>query len=235
MLPHSNLGGIMVQEEADCCVCFERVDFGETGADEVTIPIFMWSDDPLPLEFWEGMPNEPGSELLLAANYSAEKQWNTYKPNTFKLPRRLRGLHDFTIRFNHKLHLHGFQFKRIEKAYDTIRAVDNNLIYGDSYTVTPVMVERIGNNVSLEFTNMDFGDGGCARIVISGRSHGQANTIHVRFTGDGEDIKQIVEFPVNADVTERSFGLTPVRGKKKVTFVFMPGSNFDFEWFRFER
>jgi beta-galactosidase len=33
----------------------------------------------------------------------------------------------------------------------------------------------------------------------------------------------------------RSFSFEPVRGKRKVSFVFLPGSRFDFASFRFGR
>ena len=32
---------------------------------------------------------------------------------------------------------------------------------------------------------------------------------------------------------EKTFTLPPITGKKKVSFVFLPGCNFDFKWFRF--
>ena len=34
---------------------------------------------------------------------------------------------------------------------------------------------------------------------------------------------------------EKTFELEKITGKQKVTFIFFPGCNFDFQWFRFER
>lgn len=45
-----------------------------------------------------------------------------------------------------------------------------------------------------------------------------------------------IVYPKNADsYEERTFALQDVTGKKKVSFAFLPGSNFDFSYFRFEK
>jgi beta-galactosidase len=82
---------------------------------------------------------------------------------------------------------------------------------------------------------MDFGEAGASRIVICGRSPIDRNTIHIRFAGpDGEQARAI-EFTASNGYEERVFELEPLAGVRDVTFVFLPGSRFDFGWFRFER
>ena len=93
-------------------------------------------------------------------------------------------------------------------------------------------IEQIGNNVSLEFTDMNFGETGTDSIVICGRTPLQQNTIQLRFT-DGAT--QVLPFPYSEEYTELRFPLEQVTGEQKVTFVFLPGCNFDFKWFRFEK
>ena len=44
----------------------------------------------------------------------------------------------------------------------------------------------------------------------------------------------MIEFTHTDIVEEKTFNIKPVKGKNKVTFVFLPGSNFDFDWFKFE-
>jgi beta-galactosidase len=96
------------------------------------------------------------------------------------------------------------------------------------------MVEGIGNNVSLEFENIDFTNKGAGRLIICGRSHIDKNTINIRFDNiDGGSI-QMVEFPKSVKYRECVFDLERITGIQKVTFIFLPGSNFDFGWFRFE-
>ncbi|HOB19481.1 MAG TPA: glycoside hydrolase family 2 TIM barrel-domain containing protein [Candidatus Atribacteria bacterium] len=228
-------GGICTFGDRQNLIGFRKVDFGEIGSDEITIPIFTHSSDPLPIEIWENMPGEPGAELLAKVFYQAESQWNVYQARTFRLPRRLKGLTTLCIVIDHmKLYLQGFVFKKYEKAYETLPARSAGRIYGDAYKVGEEAVENIGNNVVLEFEDMDFGDRGFSRIVICGRSHTEKNTINILFSGEGGDIKQAVEFDHSEDYVEREFTLNSVTGRQKVSFVFLPGSSFDFKWFRFE-
>ena len=56
-------------------------------------------------------------------------------------------------------------------------------------------ITGIGNNVSLEFDHMDFGEDGFEKLLICGRTPLEKNTIHVRFLDrNGIEIKQIAEF-----------------------------------------
>ena len=80
---------------------------------------------------------------------------------------------------------------------------------------------------------MDFGTEGTGELMIRGRAGESGNTIHVRFFNDTDEIKQIVEFPASSEYTTQSFSIGTVKGKWDVTFVFLPGSCFDFESFRF--
>ena len=80
---------------------------------------------------------------------------------------------------------------------------------------------------------MDFGDEGCSRIQIVGRAPKEDNPIHIRFANGQEEIKQVVSFPQSEDYMAVTLELENVKGKWDVSFVFMPGSCFDFESFRF--
>jgi beta-galactosidase len=86
---------------------------------------------------------------------------------------------------------------------------------------------------------MDFGEEGASSIVINGRG-AQSNSVHVVFDGtDGEEIKQLVEFPAESAFTEHRFLLRTapdgvIRGRQTVSFVFLPGTMFDLRSFRFE-
>ena len=93
-------------------------------------------------------------------------------------------------------------------------------------------IEQIGNNVSLEFADMDFGAEGTDGIVICGRTPLQHNTIQLRFS-NGET--QVLPFPHSGEYREMRFPIQKVTGEQKVTFVFLPGCKFDFKWFRFEK
>ena len=56
----------------------------------------------------------------------------------------------------------------------------------------------------------------------------------MRFKTETGDSVQVVEVPGSADYTEQTFDIEPLDGFGAVEFIFMPGSNFDFAWFRFE-
>ena len=115
----------------------------------------------------------------------------------------------------------------------SLGALEADDIYGDSFVRGESAVEEIGNNVSLVFTDMDFGERRTKGIAICGRAPKGSNTIHVRFFDGQEEQKQIVEFPACGEYQEYSFPLEPIGGKWEVNFVFLPGSCFDFRYFRF--
>ncbi|WP_090237123.1 hypothetical protein [Fictibacillus solisalsi] len=72
-------------------------------------------------------------------------------------------------------------------------------------------------------------------VVPNGHSTIDKNTIHIRFENADGESRQMVEFSHSNGDDERVFNLEKVTGIQKVTFVFLPGSNFDFNWFRFEQ
>lgn len=233
-LGNGNERGVSTLREGDSYVGFKGVDFGEYGSDEITLPIFELEGKPFPIEIWEGMPDDEGSEMVAEVIYDKGTKWNTYIDATYKLPRRFKGV--TTICFvlhEHKLHIKGFVFKKLDKAYEKLWAKENNAIYGDSFTITENAIEKIGNNVSLVYKNMDFGETGFSKLIICGRSEIEKNTINVRFNGEGGEVKQLAEFNHSDGYVEREFKLDSVKGMQEVTFVFLPGSQFDFKWFKF--
>lgn len=225
--------GASTAREGFTAVGYSGLDFGDYGSDEITVSIFANTNDPQFIQFWEGLPEEEGSELLYDGVYHKQSQWQVFQPETYKLKRRLRGQTTLSICTKSSMELGGFSFTKVNKAFEQLRVVENKQIYGDSFTVTEKAIEGIGNNVSLEYTDMDFGEQGVSRITICGRTPLANNTIHVRFVGE-ESVNQIVEFPHEDEYTVHSFDLQPVKGVQKVVFVFLPGCDFDFEWFQFE-
>lgn len=214
-------------------VGYAGLDFGDYGSDEITVSVFANSNDPQFIQFWEGMPGDEGSQLLYDGVYHKQSKWQVFQPEIYKLKKRLRGQTTLCICTKSSMELGGFRFTRINKAFARLYVVENRRIYGDSFTVTERAIEGIGNNVSMEYEDMDFGEKGVSRITICGRTRLAKNTIHVRFTGE-ESVNQIVEFPHEEEYTAHSFDLQTVKGPHKVVFVFLPGCDFDFEWFRFE-
>ena len=212
-------------------VSFDLVDFGADGADTIHLPIFSFATE-LPIEVWEGKGTT--GELLGRFIYKHESIYNTYSENVFTLSHRLFGLHTITIAFETDLYLHGFYFDKTPKAFAKLRALDAQLITGDSFTRTEEAVEKIGNNVNLDFDNMNFGDNGADSLVICGKSNTPNNTINIKFFAeDGTSSTQVIEFIHTDDYEEKTFSLQKITGRQKISFVFLPGSDFDFKWFKF--
>lgn len=209
---------------------FNNVDFGTDGADTVTVPIFSF-DTELPLELWDGCPD--GGRKLLSCTYTAPSIYNAYSDNTFVLPERLFGVHSIAIATKTRLSLQGFRFEKSAKAFAKLRAGSSDSITGDAFTRTTESVAGIGNNVSLVFEYMDFGAAGTDCLTICGRTHNENDTITVRFTGGDNTETRVIEFPFSGAYEEKTFPFDAVRGMRTVTFVFLPGSSFDFKWFRF--
>ncbi|MBH1939967.1 DUF4982 domain-containing protein [Mobilitalea sibirica] len=231
---NGNEKGIATSRDGETQVGFHDIDFGSYGSDIITIPIFALSSDEYTLQIWEGMPGEEGSELLADVIYQKESKWNVYQEETYRLSKRLKGITSLCFVLRQKVHIKGFSFEKKNRAFEQNMAVECDHIYGDTYRLTNQGVEGIGNNVSLLFDDMDFNDNGISRIIIYGRSPIDKNTIHVRFSNSDGEINQLVDFTHSNEYEERIFELDNVTGITNVAFIFLPGSNFDFGWFRFE-
>lgn len=236
--------GISNRKSGPTWVSFDKVDFGADGADTIHLPIFSFATE-LEIKVWDGKGTGNQSVCLGSFMYRHESIYNTYSENVFTLNCRLFGVHTITISYETDLYLHGFYFDKTPKAYARLRALDANLITGDTFTRTAEAVEGIGNNVNLDFSDMDFGlatgdntnnsSTGATSITICGKSNTENNTINLKcFSEDGTCITQVIEFPHTDNFEEKDFVLTPINGKQKISFVFLPGTNFDFKWFRFK-
>lgn len=247
-------GGVYITGNERTTITFQHVDFGDYGSDEIHLPIFSFSDS-LPIEVWQGIPNltdkqenthipaVPGTksdqgECLLSDTYRAKSWYNHYQENTFRLSKRLKGTQDITIVVypEIKMSLQGFYFTEIQKAYARLHASDNTNVTGDTFTVDGDAIRDIGNNVTIQFQNMHFDDGGFRAVTICGRSHIAMNTLHVRFTpadGSGETINQVIDFPYSDDPQTLTFDLDAVYGHYHLNLIFLPGCKFDLEWLQF--
>ena len=233
-LGNGNERGIATSGEEISHIGFKGVDFGEYGSDMVTIPIFVLDDGPFPLEIWQGMPGEKNSEALAKVVYHKPSVWNVYQEETYALSKKLKGVATICFVVYRKAHIKGFIFQKFEKAFQKISAMECNRIYGDFYQIKEDAVENIGNNVSLEFDNMDFGKDGVSKIAIHGRSRIPKNAIHLRFSGQSGEETRMVEFPYSKEYITLEFPIEKIQGEQKAGFIFLPGSKFDFKWFQFK-
>ena len=230
---NGNERGITFSRTARSWVAFRQLDFGEAGGDTLTMDVFEMSNIPTPIRFWKGIPYAPGSRMIGERIYDKPSKWNVYQPETFHLDEVLTGRDVLGIELQCKIHVKGFTFHHRSRAWDRIGARHFSAVYGDRFSLTDEAVEGIGNNVSLVFRSLDFGTLGFTGVAIRGKSKLENNTIHLRFEGEDGQQRRVVEFPGSDDWTEVTFPLEPVYGKQDVTFLFLPGCDFDFMEFRF--
>ncbi|MBR2529222.1 MAG: DUF4982 domain-containing protein [Blautia sp.] len=236
-----NERGITTSRTDTSWVAYQDLDFGRIGANTLTMDIFELTGDPTPIRFWQGIPYEKDSLLLGERIYHHSPIWNVYQAECFTLDRILTGSTTFAIELHRKIHLKGFLFHRRSRAWDSLKAVQADAVFGDSYTIQTDVITRIGNNVSLVYRDMDFGEKGCAGIVLRGRSPLADNTIHLLFRSrnpeEGQDEntrRRVIEFSGCEEWEEKEFSLEPIYGMQEVTFLFLPGSCFDLDCFRFK-
>lgn len=233
-LTNGNERGMATARDGRSVIGFERIDFGDFGSDEIILPIFALDGEQFPIEIWEGNPDDENASLLTVVTYQKPSIWNVYQEETYKLPKRLKGITTLSFVLNRKIHLKGFYFTFINKAYHQLSILDYTSLYGDSFTQTDSAIEDIGNNVSIVFDHMNFGENSFKKLTLYGHSPLDKNTIQIRFQGKEGEVTQLIEFEHSKDYVERTFELAPVTGEQTVTFVFLPGCQFDFKWFRFQ-
>lgn len=231
---NGNERGVATARDGRTTVTFDNVDFGDFGSDEITLPIFELGGNAIKIEIWEDAPGDEESELVDVITYHVPSIWNTYQERTYKLAKKFKGVTSISFVTEDKIHLKGFVFAKKEKAFETLSVKENTSIYGDTFTIEKEAITGIGNNVTIVFENMDFGEKGATKLTVCGKSRLPMNTIHVRFNTENGDVNEVAEFAGAEEYTERSFSIPKVTGKTTVNFVFLPGCEFDFKWFRFE-
>ena len=128
--------------------------------------------------------------------------------------------------------LRSIRFEKPKKAWAKLLMSDRSFLYGDSFTINGTAIEKIGNNVTIGFEQMNF-DVPATKITICSRSPLAKSPVQIRFKTESGDSVQVVEIPGTEEYTEQSFEIEALSGEGCVEFIFMPGSNFDFAWVSF--
>ncbi len=227
-----NERGIATANTAESMFGFSAIDFGDYGSDELTIPIFTLNGERYDFEIWDGDPYN-GGELVCNAVYQKPSIWNVYQEETYTLTRRLKGIRTLCFVTHDKMHMKGFTFKRYDRAFSPLDLTDALSVYGDDFTRDGTVLRDIGNNVAIDLGELDFGDAEALSVTLRGYSPIPVNTIHVRFKDENGMDARAVEFTHEDDVSEKSFPMPGITGKKHVELVFLPGSKFDLHSVRF--
>jgi len=229
-----NEKGIAFSREGESMAGFSRVDFGRSGSDTLVLPIFALDGKPYEIELYDGIPGS-GGKLISVLHYEKPSIWNQYQEETYRLPVRLTGIHCLCFRMKQKVHMKGFSFVRQSRAFSLHYPSEADQVYGDSYRTDGTAVREIGNNVSIVFDDMDFGPAGRCGVMIRGKTDRDIHPITIRIRGEnGEEQNEAADFRGNGE-SEQDFSVSVPGGNCRVSFVFLPGSHFDFEAFRFFR
>lgn len=233
-LTSGNEQGVAFARDGESMAGFTNVDFGPVGSDEINLPIFALDSSRYDVTLWDGHPRE-GGEIIAVLPYQKPSRWNVYQPETYKLPRCLTGMHTLCFTMDRKIHLKGFSFTKQSRAWMMLSALQADAIYGDSFTRTEDGVTGIGNNVSLVYDNMDFGDAKEVMLTIDGCTPLKENPITVRIQNEaGETVTTLAQFK-GTQRGEQSFTVEVLPGVCAVSFIFLPGCQFDFYRFRFRQ
>ena len=224
-----NEQGIAFARDGESAAGFANIDFGPVGSDTLEVPIFALDGNRYDIGLWDGVPGQ-GGEKICDLTYQKPSKWNVYQPETYRLPRVLRGVHTLCFSLDRKIHLKGFRFEKQRRILRFNPAAEADELYGDSFRRENGAVLGIGNNVTLNFHQMDFGEGGKLRLFIKGATPLAVNAVHVR-VGDSA---ALCDFAHSDTPAEQAFDLNVPAGEHDLRFVFLPGCQFDFYGFRFE-
>nr|MCR4876579.1 DUF4982 domain-containing protein [Clostridiales bacterium] len=226
-------GITFARDGGDSMVGFSRLDFGPEGSDRITMPVFTLNGELYRIRMYDGDPGKNG-RLIRTLEYQKPSIWNVYQEETWRLPERLTGLHTICFVGERKFHLKGFRFDKQSRICTWQTAAGADQIYGDSFRKDGDAVLDIGNNVTLTWKNMDFGSRKEAEITVEGRTPMETNAITLRMRGgDGETLTELLNFQ-GQEREKQTFRIRVPGGNTEVSFVFLPGSRFDFFGFRFE-
>lgn len=209
---------------------YSDIDFGKTGSQIISLSVGTCFD--MPVEVWEGTPDD--GKLICRVDFGNNGHWCGFAGQDFALAERLTGVRTISVVIDSRVIFGGFSFVPIERAYDTNWVGEADSVYGDDYRIDGRRVTDIGNNVIINYEGLDFGEGGSEALIISGETGNTMNQIQLRYTPAGGAQKTVLlEFQQDGG-REQRFDIPKLSGVNDVSFVFMPGSRFDFDWFRFE-
>ncbi|MCL2638005.1 MAG: DUF4982 domain-containing protein [Oscillospiraceae bacterium] len=225
IIEHGAVSGV---NDVKTLVGFKNVDFGKNKTSSLRLHLGTTSYyDEVPVEIYSGDVKEGTARLLQTLSFPRNNLHYDFAPYDFELSEELSGRHDICFVLDRRCVFGGFEFinKRI---FEPIYAGENDEIYGDNYIANERKIENIGNNVIIKFTELDFGTSGVSKLTISGFAP-KGNSISMKFN----EQTHMIEFAKCEEYQTQEFWVANPKGINDVSFVFLPGSDFNFEWFKF--
>ncbi|MGN0649771.1 MAG: glycoside hydrolase family 2 TIM barrel-domain containing protein [Oscillospiraceae bacterium] len=218
--------------EGRTVMSYKNVDFGDVGTEKLTL--FIGTCFDMCAEVWDGTPEN--GRLIISADFKNNSGWDKPRPQEYALAERLRGVHEISVVIADRVIFGGFSFEQIARAFDENYSAECDEMYGDEFTKQGRSIVKIGNNVILSWNAMDFGAQGASAVIIKGITPKPENPVQLRFTPEGgEQSSMFLNFAFSEDVSEQRFEIPRLTGVNDISFVFLPGTKFDFISFRFEK
>lgn len=229
--------GVRFLGKKETYISYHNLDFGTYGTEEITMEMFKYMEGPVWFQIYmEEEPNQREQNertLLVEGSFEEVTGWMVFKKQTYHLSQRVCGVKKISIISRDNFQFKSFHFTPIYHGLELIKAVDYDEIFGDSYEVSDEVVTNIGNNATLLYKNMNFGETVVTKLIVCGRSALENNSIHVKVDKKGTSTYELIEFAGSKSYMEREYAIEPLRGEVEIRFVFLPGSKFDFAWFQF--
>ena len=211
---------------------YSALDFG-AGADRVIISVGnCGGGEAFPVELYIGDADN-GGRYIGTFGVDFNGGWDRAHPQEFALPEVIKGLHNISFVIDRNCIYGGFEFIKEQRAYKLNFAGDTDNVYGDDYMVNEHRVEDIGNNVVIEFNDMDFAEG-TDKVEITAKTPLDFCSVQIRATDkNGKQVTRLIEFPHADDYTAVVFDIEELKGLYNISFVFLPGTKFSIESFKF--
>ena len=210
-------------------ISFGAMDFGVNGSEQIQMYLFKYYPGAVKFRIYL----DDDSDSILDAEFDENAGWLEFKRAEYRLSKRIKGIHRISIESEDNFQLNRFSFIPVLHGFDRINAADYDEIFGDSYRVDGTAVTGIGNNVSIIYRRLNMGAQSADKIKICGRTANAKDSIQLKIACAGTERTELIEFVKSEASVEREFDIEPVRGEITVTLLYLPGCNFNLEWFRF--
>jgi beta-galactosidase len=225
IIEHGSVAGV---NKTKTLIGFKNVDFGKVKANRLRLFIGTTSYfDEVLVEVHIGDVTGGDSRALETLSFPRNNLHYSFEPHDFVLCEKLTGKRDICFIVDRRCVFGGFEFIN-ESAFDLIPAAAHDEIYGDNYVIDGNKIGNIGNNVIINYNALGFGEKRTVKLVVRGFAPA-GNSISMKLGGKDYQL----EFPQSDDYITQEFDIGEAGGLSDMSLIFLPGSNFNFEWFKF--
>ncbi len=221
--------GVRFLGKKETFIRYEKLDFGKYGSEMMVAELFKYSVEPIQFSVFI---EDTNFKQIGVCTFDKSSNWMEFLEQTCQLTERITGIRTIGIASKGNFQLKTIRFEPTLHGLQKIAAADCDEIYGDSYVITDNRVEKIGNNVTLHFKDLNFGTNTVNLLTVCGKTRLENCSIQVKVTSGNNEFTELIEFTGNDAYTEQKFEISPIDTYSEIRFIFLPGSQFDFSWFQ---